>query len=530
MDGYSLERRGDLAGAARAYAAEGRAADAARLWVKLGQHAEAAQVLLAALSAEGRSLAALPLDRRRQAYTAAVLHAHLGRIPEAHRLFLGVGEPESAARLASQAAGRARSVVDLDGVLQAERLQLQGDGLGAAAAFLDARAPERAARLFLENGRFGLALNALLTVSPAHPDYRWAAAAAVGIAERQRDLHPGLATFLASFVATGPVNGEVSVFERLRSLYRQHGFPEEAAAVSNRLEAAELDGGFSGRTPLPRSGLLGDQEIAAGVRIESRYRLENLVPARGPDAWHARDLATGNVVCVEFLGMVPAQLGVTPDERIARNLDLLGRLQHPNLVRTLDAGVFEGRWFMVTEAIEGEPLLSRLEDGLGLAEALDALRALAEALAHAHSQGVLHRRIAAGQLLWAEDGPRLVGLGATLFDEALGPAITPERARYLAPEEVTGLGRVTFRADLYAFGAVAYHLLTGQPVIADQDPEALLFAALTREPTPLRALDPALPERLERVVMRLLAKAPEQRYESAEAVAMELAAVRAALP
>ncbi len=245
--------------------------------------------------------------------------------------------------------------------------------------------------------------------------------------------------------------------------------------------------------------------------------------------------------------MLPPELTTGVDaERFRREVQVAARLQHPGITPLLAAGVAAGgdgsapiRWFTMPY-VEGETLRELLlrRGTLPLAEALRLLRELASALAHAHAAGIVHRDLKPENILLSHGVAMVADFGvAKALDDASEDALRSGRRlttvsmalgtpAYMAPEQVRSARTVDHRADLYAFGCVAYELLTGAPPFAGRSHRATLAAQLEERPAPIAAQRPDLPPAFADLVMRCLAKAPPERPASAaELVRMLDAAV-----
>ncbi len=252
-----------------------------------------------------------------------------------------------------------------------------------------------------------------------------------------------------------------------------------------------------------------------------RYRIEAEL-GRGAMGvvYRAVDGQTGRLVALKGV------LHDVPDEdraRVEQEALATARLDHPHIVR-LHAIVGERRrrW-LVLDLIDGEPLSDLLErDGpLEPAYAARLVRDLADALAHAHAQGVLHRDVKPSNVLVARDGRALLtdfglarvegsDLGLTRSGEIVG---TPA---YMAPEQVRGERREVGPAtDVYGLGATLFHLVTGRPPCVEPTYEELFAAVLRAPPPPLASLRPDAPRDLDALVRRCLAKRPAERPAAA---------------
>ena len=220
-------------------------------------------------------------------------------------------------------------------------------------------------------------------------------------------------------------------------------------------------------------------------------------------------------------------------ERFKREISLAARLQHPHIVPLLTAGESGGLPYFTMPYIEGESLRARLtRDGpLPMAEAVRLMREVASALAYAHARGVVHRDIKPENILLTEQHAVVADFGvakalhlATANDAAgltsVGVALgTPA---YMAPEQGAADPDVDHRADLYAFGVVAYELLTGKPPFAGRSPQAMIAAHIIEAPAPVTSRRSDASSALAALVMRCLEKQPDDRPQSALEIVREL--------
>lgn len=209
-------------------------------------------------------------------------------------------------------------------------------------------------------------------------------------------------------------------------------------------------------------------------------------------------------------------------ERFRREIMLAAKLQHPHVVPVLSSGEADGLPWFTMPFVEGESLRVRLARGpMGIGEVTGILRDVARALEFAHGHGVVHRDIKPDNVL-------LAGSSATVTDFGIAKAISAARTgpqgatltqagtsigspAYMAPEQAAGDPTVDHRSDLYAFGCMAYELLAGRPPFTGASPARLLGAHLGESPRDIRELRADTPAALAELVMRCLAKDPDQR-------------------
>ncbi|MBI2267392.1 MAG: serine/threonine protein kinase [Armatimonadetes bacterium] len=212
--------------------------------------------------------------------------------------------------------------------------------------------------------------------------------------------------------------------------------------------------------------------------------------------------------------------------RFRREVNIMRVLQHPNIVSIYDWGEERGLLYLVMEYVEGESLRKKiLPGGLALAEAARYAREILLALDYAHRKGIIHRDLKPENILLTGKGKVKVadfGLGKRV----LGSALTATGAvlgtpAYLPPEQFQSR-KVDHRADLYSFGLVFYELIRGELPFSAADPIALLMMHSRDAPRPLREGRQDIPPALERTLMKLLSKKPEDRHLSAGEVLLEI--------
>jgi serine/threonine protein kinase/Tol biopolymer transport system component len=212
-------------------------------------------------------------------------------------------------------------------------------------------------------------------------------------------------------------------------------------------------------------------------------------------------------------------------------------LSHSNIVHIYDTGEAAGLPYIAMEYLEGGSLQDHLAAGpLSLDEAQRILSQVANALDYAHGQGLIHRDIKPANILFVADPLKGPGIMAKVTDFGIARAAdgtrltrtgalmgTPE---YMAPEQAEG-GAVDHRADLYALGVVLYQVLTGQAPFRGTTPHAIMHAAIYEPPPPPRQLNPRLSPAVEAVILKALAKRPEDRFQRGADLAAALRAATA---
>jgi eukaryotic-like serine/threonine-protein kinase len=270
------------------------------------------------------------------------------------------------------------------------------------------------------------------------------------------------------------------------------------------------------------------EPATVGRVLGGRYRLDREL-ARGGMAsvWLAEDPLLSRRVAVKLL--LP-ELAVDDALRVRFRNEAIAaaKLTHPGIVATYDTGDDDGTAYIVMELVEGKTL-RRLIDERGkmpVHEAVDISSQVADALEHAHRQGLVHRDIKPANVLVQPDGRAKVtdfGIAkAAGGDDLTRTGTVVGTARYLAPEQVNGQS-VDGRADVYALGLILYEMLAGRAPFGGDNDMATAVARLTSTPEPVRVARPDVPRPLEDVVARSLARDPDYRYQSAQAFKEALA-------
>ena len=270
---------------------------------------------------------------------------------------------------------------------------------------------------------------------------------------------------------------------------------------------------------------LADQLSAA---LGAAYTIERELGGGGMSrVFVALDKALERRVAVKVL---PEYLAASVSvDRFKREVLLSAGLQHPHIVGVLSAGDADGLPYFVMPFVEGESLGARIArvGALPVREAVSILKDVARALAYAHERGVVHRDIKPHNVLLAAGAATVTDFGVakalssarrsggerglTLTD----PGTSLGTPLYMAPEQAAADPDIDHRADIYAFGVTAYEMLAGAPPFAGLAPRALLAARMTEDAPPPETLRAGVPAALSALVMRCLAREPDDRPQSA---------------
>ncbi|MFO0630248.1 MAG: serine/threonine-protein kinase [Polyangiales bacterium] len=269
-------------------------------------------------------------------------------------------------------------------------------------------------------------------------------------------------------------------------------------------------------------------ELAAGDRVGGHVLVAPVGRGGMATVWRARR-DDGAEVALKVLAPERAAMAASA-ERFVREARACAALQHPSIVRVLGAGRDEDRLWLAMELLAGEDLATRARRApLTPAEAAETLARVADALDHAHTRGLLHRDVKGANVLLCDDGGvKLVDFGIARDGRAETLTATGEllgTLTHLAPELCRG-ERATPATDLYALGVTLFEAVTGHGPFAGNAVSLVMHHARSAPPR-VRTVNPAVPERLDDLIDRLLAKDPAARPQRAAEVRDALRTMRA---
>lgn len=289
--------------------------------------------------------------------------------------------------------------------------------------------------------------------------------------------------------------------------------------------------------------------IAAGTKL-GPYEIQSPLGAGGMgEVYRALDTRLDRTVAVKVLA---SHLSSSPElkQRMEREAKAISSLNHPHICHLYDIGSQDGTDYLVMEFLEGETLADRLRKGaLPLNEAFKIGIAVAEALAVAHRQGIVHRDLKPGNIMLTQGGAKLMDFGLAkplgLQTKAPGSGAAPSftavatisghsplsplttagsiigTIQYMSPEQIEGK-EADARSDIFALGAVLYEMVTGKRPFAGKSQISLASSILEADPEPVSALNPHTPPAFEHVLTTCLQKNPEERFQTAHDIKLEL--------
>jgi dipeptidyl aminopeptidase/acylaminoacyl peptidase len=279
--------------------------------------------------------------------------------------------------------------------------------------------------------------------------------------------------------------------------------------------------------------------LTTGTRLGPYEILSPLGAGGMGEVYKARDTRLDRTVAIKIL---PPRFSEDADmkQRFEREAKAISALAHVNICALYDVGTHEGTEYLVMEHLEGQTLAGRLSDGpLPPEQLLKVSVEIAAALDAAHHAGIIHRDLKPGNVMLTKSGVKLLDFGlaktalpavksssATSLPTEMPRAITQQGTilgtfQYMAPEQLEGR-EADARSDIFSFGAVLYEMATGRKAFEGKSQAALISAILKDEPAPISTVAPMTPPALDRVVKTCLAKDPEDRFQTAHDIKLQL--------
>jgi beta-lactam-binding protein with PASTA domain/tRNA A-37 threonylcarbamoyl transferase component Bud32 len=258
--------------------------------------------------------------------------------------------------------------------------------------------------------------------------------------------------------------------------------------------------------------------------LGDRYELDGVVGRGGmAEVYRARDLRLDRIVAIKTLRADLAR-DQTFQARFRREAQSAASLNNPSIVAVYDTGEdpASGVPFIVMEYVDGRTVRDLLIEGHRLLpeRTLEITSGVLRALEYSHQAGIVHRDIKPGNVMVTRNGDIKVmdfGIARAMSDNQATMTQTAQvigTAQYLSPEQARG-ERVDARSDLYSTGCLMYELLTGRPPFTGDSPVAIAYQHVRENPVPPSRLDPSLPSWADSIVLKAMAKSPNDRYQSA---------------
>ncbi|MBL8788047.1 MAG: protein kinase [Deltaproteobacteria bacterium] len=294
------------------------------------------------------------------------------------------------------------------------------------------------------------------------------------------------------------------------------------------------------------TGVVERSDPLIGQTINDRFLITAKIGAGGMGAvYRAKQLGMNRDIAVKVL-----LRELTDNEVVLRRFHLealaVSKLKHPNTIQIFDFGeTSDGLLYIAMELLEGRPLAKVLQEDrqVSVLRALHIIEQSAKSLREAHSKGIVHRDLKPDNIFLqsvGEDGDfaKVLDFGVAKVAEGDGQQKTLTKAgsifgtpKYMSPEQSRGT-EIDARSDIYALGVILYELITGRVPFNAENPLGILIKHIQEMPPAFQAVRPDLvvPEQVELFVQKLLAKQPEQRPQTAEAVIREIETLLAGLP
>jgi len=254
------------------------------------------------------------------------------------------------------------------------------------------------------------------------------------------------------------------------------------------------------------------------------------------EVYRARDTRLDRTVAIKIL---PSLLAASPSarQRFEREAKAISSLSHANICQLYDVGQHDGLDYLVLEYLEGETLQHRLERGqLSIEQVVKLGAEMADALEKAHSKGIVHRDLKPSNIMLTKSGAKLLDFGVAKPTVSgiseVATAITQSRPltvegtivgtfHYMAPEQVEG-NEADARSDIFSLGAVLYEATTGKRAFEGRTQATVIAAVLEREPPPITSVQPLTPPVLGEVIKTCLRKDPDERFQNAHDLKLQL--------
>ncbi len=508
---------------AQYYQAKGQAMEAVRYFEEAGDYLQAADYY----AGKGDMERAGELYQKGgDSKTAAEMFYNAGRADRAAGVMESVGDYQAALRFYEEAGDEAKLTElhdKLGNHFQAGILYKKRNLLDKAIASLqrvsteDSKFDEACLRLgeiFIETGKYSLALEKLRALASKKP-----------INPENLDLYYKLAI---AYERCGELNFALTVYSRMLSInlhYQDVAIRE--ADLRKRLSTPSPVQLSTGGASAHNATMVGAQPSGmVGTPTQRRYEIVKEIGRGGMGVVYlAKDLNLGRVVAYKVL---PEDLKRNPQfvTNFIREAKSLAQLSHPYIVAIYDAGEDRGNYFIIMEYVEGENLKDLIQKSrrVPLKIGVQIFSQLCQAIDYAHSRKVVHRDIKTGNIMWTKNQAIKVmdfGLAKALEDARSGRTMVSGTPYYMSPEQTLGKP-LDHRTDIYSMGVSMYEIFTGTLPFREGD---IGYQQIHAHPKAPRDMNPEIPEGLNKILLKCLAKDPEQRYQNAREIYLEIKAI-----
>ncbi len=526
---------------AQIYLQTGRPAEAGDLLAQAGLAREAAEAYEAA---QDWGRAAYRWEAVQEPLRAAEAYEKAGRPRDAARCYEAAGKPERATKLRAASLSAATPPAPAPTRTVSRRVRT-GGSRPVLAKERGTTQPLQAAREHLSAGDTAAAARLLMRMQPGEPGFAEGAVLLApllleegfseDVLDRLRRIPAGTPPHVEierhywegrSLEAMGREQEAIACFERVAARDPNH---RDTGEWLRRLQSHPTQV-FPTRRPAgaPPAGPGPAGELRVGGRLAGRYEiLAELGRGGMGKVYKARDLELGEIVAIKTL-LAPDQPGSDEETRLLREVQICRRISHPNVVRVYDLGRFAGGLFVTMEYIEGRVLdeLIEKEAPLSFARVRFLLVEIAAGLHEAHTQGVVHRDLKPSNVLVTSGRVKILDFGIASMS-GLGARLTQSgfamgSPMYMSPDQILGR-ELDGRSDLYALGVLAYALIAGREPFDAVETRVLVLKQLQEAPPDIRRFRRETPAEWAAFLDRLLAKEPEERFQSAQEVLAALA-------
>lgn len=476
----------------------------------------------------------------------------LGRLEEAAKCLREVGQPQEASRIEARYYETQSRWADAGASYAAA-----GDYIRAAECCTKAQDPQHAAEYFLKAGEYygaGLALYQLKRFGDAIPllqriretDKNFAISRALlgRCFYEMRDYAHCVATLENHLLGRRVESNNMEWFYLLALAYEQLGKLEESKSVLHKIQAVTLNykdvsqrvsnimsrismgAGMDTGSGLQNNALpeqRNERMRLVGELVGSRYRLEREIGRGGMGVVYlGRDQQLDRLVAIKYLGAM-TEGSQAFQERFLREAKAAARVNHPNVTAIYDIGMTHGETFIVMEYVDGISLHKFISDKgvLKPREAVNLTVQACSALNAIHKAGIVHRDIKPENFLISKGGMvKLTDFGLAKADDMrlTRANMVMGTPAYMPPEQAQG-NDADARSDLYSIGLVLYEMLVGRPAYSGPN---LLQRLQTEMPAPPSTYSPEVPALLDEIVMKCIAKSPDERFQTASELANAL--------